>query len=83
MNFPGIAKLLNRKIPRLRVEVPTSVLIRPAARLQCAFIYVDMDVSKMFPDFSGGRDRHPTTVYMQKIFFKKSHDRRRRCCDLA
>jgi len=72
MNFPGIAKLLNIKIPRLRVEAPTSVLIRPAARLHCTFIYVDMDVSKMFHDFSGGRDRHPTiTVYMQKIFFKK------------
>ena len=63
MNFPGIAKLLNIKIPRLRVEAPTSVLIRPAARLHCTFIYVDMDISKMFHDFSGGRDRHPTNIH--------------------
>lgn len=71
MNFPGIAKLLNIKIPRLKVEAPTSVLIRPAARLHCTLIYVDVDVSKMFHDFSGGRDRHPTTVYLQNIFFEK------------
>lgn len=53
MNFPGIAKLLDIKIPRLKVGAPTSVLIRPAVRLHCIFVYVDMDISKMFHDFSG------------------------------
>ena len=72
MNFPGIAKLPNLKIPGLRVGAPTPVLIRSASRLHCTFIYVGTEVSKMFSDFScplvGETDIQPLSTRKKNLF---------------
>lgn len=44
MNFPGIYKLHNIKIPGQRLEAHTPVLIRFAPRLKSEFIFLDTEV---------------------------------------
>lgn len=46
MNFPGIAKFHNIKIPGQKLEAPTPVLIRSAPRLNSEFIFLDTEVKK-------------------------------------
>lgn len=44
MNFPGIDKLHDIKIPGQKLEEPTSVLIRSAPRLNSEFIFLGTEV---------------------------------------